>query len=164
MTWPWRVWVLFMALFAAAVTAFGTQTGMGGLWWPVAGLWLAAGLASFGLSIWVAICLILLGVFMDFLGEAPIGAWPLALLFAYGVALVAWDRQATSGVPVFIAEIIAVVGGLIAAGVALNIAAGIASHKGFSGDRFMADFLLTAALYPLARFVIVPASIREARR
>jgi hypothetical protein len=164
MTWPWRVWVLLMMLLGAAVTVFGMQRGMGAAWWPVAGLWLAAGLASFGLSIWVAICLVLLGVFLDFAGEAPIGAWPLALLFAYGVALVAWDRQATSGLPVFMAEIIAVVGGLIAAGVALNIASGVAGHAGFAGDRFMADFLMTGLLYPLARFGIVPASIRKAKR
>jgi hypothetical protein len=164
MTWPWRVWVLFMTLLAAAISVFGTQSGMGDLWWPVAGLWLAAGLAAFGLSIWVAICLVLLGVFRDFLGEAPIGAWPLAYLFAYGVALVAWDRQATSGVSVLVAELIAVIGGLIAAGAALYIAAGVAAHKGFAGDRFMADFLVTAVLYPVARFGIVPASIRKARR
>jgi hypothetical protein len=164
MTWPWRVWVIILTLLAGFTTAFGMQAGMGGAWWPVAGLWLAAGLASFGLSVWVGGCLILLGVFMDFVGEAPVGAWPLALLCAYGVALVAWDRQATSGVPVIFAEVVAVAGGLIAAGVALGVAAGIAGHSGFSRDGFMADFLLTAALYPLIRFVIIPGSIRDARR
>jgi len=164
MTWPWRVWVLLWAMIAGFVTAFGTQPGMGGAWWPIAGLWLAAGFASFGLSIWVAICLTVLGMFMDFLGEAPIGAWPVALLSAYGVALVAWDRQATSGVSIAVAEVIAVVGGLIAAGVMLGVAASVAGHPGFSRSAFMTDFFLTAALYPLVRYLIVPASIREARR
>jgi hypothetical protein len=162
MTWPWRVWVVLVTAFAGFVTVFGMQPALGALWWPVAGLWLAAGLASFGLSVWVAICLIVLGVFMDFVSEAPIGAWPLALLCAYGVALVAWDRQPP--VPVVFAETVAVVGGLIAAGVALNIAGGIAGHAGFSRAGFMPDFIVTAALYPLARYIIVPASIRAARR
>jgi hypothetical protein len=162
MTWPWRVWVLLLTLLAAFTTAFGMQPGMGHMWWPIAGLWLTAGLASFGLSVWVAICLILLGVFMDFAGEAPIGAWPLALLSAYGVALVAWDRQPP--VPVFMAEIVAVLGGLIAAGIALGLASMIARAEGFSRAGFLSDFLLTAALYPLVRFVIIPASIRVTRR
>ena len=162
MTWPWRVWVLLMTMLAGFMTAFGTQPAVGGWWWPIAGLWLAAGLAAFGLSVWVAICLILLGVFMDFVGEAPIGAWPLALLCAYGVALVAWDRQPP--VPVVFAEGVAVIGGLIAAGIALGIAGGVAGHPGFSRAGFMSDFLVTAAFYPLARYLIVPSSIRVARR
>jgi hypothetical protein len=164
MTWPWRVWVILMTLLAGLVTAFGMQPGMSGIWWPVAGMWLAAGLAAFGLSVWIALNLILLGVFMDFVGESPIGAWPLALLCAYGVALVAWDRHATSGVPVVIAEAVAVGGGVIAAGIALGVASGIAGRPGFSRAAFMTDFLMTAALYPFVRFVIVPASIRVARR
>ncbi len=164
MTWPWRVWVVAMTLLAGLITTFGMQPGMSGLWWPVAGIWLATGLASFGLSVWGAINLVALGVFMDYTGEAPIGAWPLALLSAYGVALVAWDRHATSGVPVLVAEIVAVAGGLIAAAIALGAASGIAGLPGFSRAGFMTDFLMTAALYPLVRFVIVPASIRVARR
>jgi hypothetical protein len=162
MTWPWRVWVVLLTLLAGFIQGFGMQPGMAGMWWPVAGLWLSAGLAAFGLSIWVAINLILLGVFMDFIGEAPIGAWSLALLCAYGVALVAWDRQPP--IPVIVAEVVAVGGGLIAAGVALGVAAGIARLPGFSRAGFVTDFVLTAGLYPLARFVIVPASIRVARR
>jgi hypothetical protein len=162
MTWPWRVWVLLLTLLAGFTTAFGMQKGLVDVWWPVAGLWLAAGLASFGLSVWVAICLILLGVYMDFLGEAPLGAWPLALLCAHGVALIAWDRQPP--VPVVMAESVAVLGGLIAAGVALGVAGGVAGVPGLSRAGFMTDFLMTAALYPLVRFVIVPASIRVARR
>lgn len=162
MTWPWRVWVVLVTAFAGFLTVFGMQPAFGGLWWPVAGLWLAAGLASFGLSVWAAINLIVLGVFMDFISEAPVGAWPLALLAAYGVALVAWDRQPP--VPVVFAETVAVIGGLIAAGLALSVAGGIAGHAGFSRASFMSDFLVTAALYPLARYMIVPASIRAARR
>ena len=162
MTWPWRVWVVLLTMLAGLSTAFGMQPGMAGVWWPVAGIWLAAGLASFGLSIWSAICLVLLGIFMDYMGEAPIGAWSLALLSAYGVALVAWDRQPP--VPVVFAEAVAVIGGSIAAGVALGIAGGIAGHPGFSRAGFMTDFLLTALLYPVARYIVVPGSIREARR
>lgn len=162
MTLPWRIWVLILTVLAALTSAFGMQAGMAGAWWPIAGLWLAAGLASFGLSVWVAGCLMMLGVAMDFLGEAPIGAWPLALLAAYGVALIAWDRQPP--IPVIGAEIIALVGGFIAASVALGIAGSVAGHTGFARGPLMADFLMTALLYPLVRFVIVPASIRVARR
>ncbi len=162
MTLPWRIWVLLLTMLAAFTSAFGMQVGLAGSWWPIAGLWLAAGLASFGLSVWVAGCLILLGVAMDFMGEAPIGSWPLALLGAYGVALVAWDRQPP--IPVVGAEIIAIVGGMIAAAFLLALAGSIAGHTGFSRGGFMTDFLITALLYPLARFVIVPASIRVARR
>ena len=89
-------------------------------------------------------------------------AWPLALLAAYGVALVAWDRQPP--IPVIGAEIIALVGGFIAASVALGIAGSVAGHPGFARGPLMADFLMTAMLYPLVRFVIVPASIRVSRR
>jgi hypothetical protein len=161
-TLPWRIWVLLLTVLAGLINAFGMQPGMGNAWWPIAGLWLAAGLASFGLSVWVAICLMLLGISMDFMGEAPIGAWPLALLCAYAVALVAWDRQPP--IPVMGAEIIAILGGFIAASIALGIAASIAGKPGFSRGALMADFAMTALLYPLARFVIVPASIRVARR
>ena len=164
MTWPWRVWVIMMTLIAGMITAFGMQPGMASIWWPVAGMWLAAGFASFGLSVWVALNLVVLGVFMDYMGEAPLGAWPLALLCAYGVALVAWDRHATSGVPVLVSEVVAVSGGLIAAAIALGMAAGIAGLPGFSRAGFMTDFLMTALSYPFVRFVIVPASIRVARR
>jgi hypothetical protein len=161
-TLPWRLWVLLLTVLAGLTSAFGMQAGMAGAWWPIAGLWLAAGLASFGLSVWVAICLMLLGIAMDFMGEAPIGAWSLALLAAYGVALVAWDRQPP--IPVVGAEIIAMIGGFIAASVALGIAGSIAGHAGFARGSLMADFFMTALLYPLVRFVIVPASIRVARR
>lgn len=162
MTLPWRIWVVMLTVLAGLITAYGMRAGMAGAWWPIAGLWLAAGLASFGLSVWVAGCLILLGLTMDFMGEAPIGAWPLALLCSYGVALVAWDRQPP--IPVLGAEIISLVGGFIAASIALGVAASIAGHPGFARGVLIGDFFMTALIYPLARFVIIPASIRVARR
>ena len=118
--------------------------------------------ASFGLSVWVAGCLIMLGLAMDYMGEAPLGAWPLALLSAYGVALIAWDRQPP--IPVVGAEAIAVIGGFIAASIALGIAGSIAGHPGFARGALTGDFIMTALLYPIVRFVILPASIRVARR
>ena len=112
MTTAWRLWVLILVVLAALTTAFGMRVGLGTVWWPIAGLWLAAGFAAFGLSVWVAGCLIMLGLVMDYMGEAPIGSWPLALLCAYGVALIAWDRQPP--IPVVGAEAIALIGGIIA--------------------------------------------------
>lgn len=162
MTAAWRLWVLMLVVLAAFTTAFGMRAGLGSVWWPITGLWLAAGLAAFGLSIWVAGCLIMLGLVMDYMGEAPLGAWPLALLCAYGVALVAWDRQPP--IPVVGAEAIAVIGGFIAASIALGIAGSIAGHTGFARGALTGDFIMTALLYPFARYVILPASIRVARR
>lgn len=162
MTTAWRLWVLILVVLAGLTTAFGMRVGLGAVWWPIAGLWLAAGLASFGLSVWVAGCLIMLGLVMDYMGEAPIGSWPLALLCAYGVALVAWDRQPP--IPVVGAEVISVVGGFIAASLALGVAGAIAGHPGFARGALTGDFIMTAILYPLVRFVILPASIRVARR
>ena len=89
-------------------------------------------------------------------------AWPLALLCAYGVALIAWDRQPP--IPVVGAEAIAVIGGFIAASIALGIAGSIAGHPGFARGALTGDFIMTALLYPIVRFVILPASIRVARR
>ena len=86
MTVAWRLWVLVLTALAATITVYGMHAGMSGAWWPIAALWLTTTLASFGLSIWVAGNLILLGLVMDYMGDAPIGAWPLALLAAYAVA------------------------------------------------------------------------------
>jgi hypothetical protein len=161
-TTPWRIWVLLLVVVAGLTTAFGMHAGFVNLWWPIAGLWLSAGFAAFGLSVWVAICLTMLGVAMDYMTEAPIGAWPLALLSAYGAAVVFWDRQPP--IPVVWAEVLAVFGGLFAAFIALGVAGSIAGHPGFARNALTGDFIITAALYPLARFVILPASIRVARR
>ncbi len=162
MTVAWRLWVLMLTAVAAMVTAYGMKVGMSGAWWPIAGLWLTATLASFGLSIWVAGCLILLGLAMDYMGEAPIGAWPMALLAAYAVALVAWDRQPP--IRVISAEIISLLGGFIVVSLALTIAGSIAGHPGFARNALTGDFIMTALLYPVVRFLILPASIRVARR
>lgn len=162
MTTAWRLWVLVLVVLAGLTTAFGMRAGMVAVWWPIAGLWLAAGLASFGLSVWVAGCLLMLGLSMDFMGDAPIGAWPLALIAAYGVALVAWDRQPP--IPVVGAEAISVLGGFIVASIALGIAGSIAAHPGFARSALTGDFIMTAILWPLVRYVILPGSIRSARR
>lgn len=163
MSLPWRIWVVLIALTCIAVTGAGMGSAIPFGVWPVAGLWMAAGLASVGLSVWVAAWLIVVGVAMDLMTEAPVGAWPLALICAYGVALVSWSRSPP--MPVLLAEIIAVAGGLVVAALALGVAGGVAGHAGFSRSAFLYDFLLTALLYPGVRLVLVPGSIRrEGRR
>lgn len=162
MSVPWRIWVLFLTGLAILVTAFGMQPALGGYWWPVAGLWLAAGFAPYGLSIWAAICLLLNGVVVDLMTDAPIGAWPLAFLLAYGVGVFAWDRHPP--VSRIVVEFFAVVGGLIAAALALGLAAGVAGYEGFSRAGFMTDFVITAALYPIVRYLLIPSDLRGARR
>jgi hypothetical protein len=99
---------------------------------------------------------------MDYMGEAPIGSWPLALLSAYAVALIAWDRQPP--IRVMSAEIISLVGGFIVVSLTLGIAASVAGHPGFARNMLTGDFIMTALLYPVVRFLILPASIRVARR
>ena len=162
MTLPWRLWLLILTAAAALSTAAGMQPGSGGAWWPIAGLWLAAAWASVGLSVWAAGCLMVLGLLMDFMSEAPIGAWPLALLSAYGVALVAWDRSPP--VPVIAVEVVSVVGGIIVCWLALAAAGGISGHPASARSGILYDFLFTALLYPLARFILIPGSVRGARR
>jgi hypothetical protein len=162
MTPSWRLWVIFHVLVAAAITVLGMQPQWTGVWWPVAGLWLAVTWASFGLSVWAATWLLVLGVMMDLMTEAPLGAWPLALVSAYGVALVVWDRQPP--ISVLAAEMVSGVAGLVAAALALGAASGIAGQAGFSRSALMGDFLMTALLYPLVRFILIPKSIRAARR
>ena len=99
---------------------------------------------------------------MDFMSDAPLGAWPLALLCAYGVALVAWDRSPP--VPVIAVEIVSVAGGVVACWLALAAAGGISGHPASSRFGILYDFLLTALLYPLVRFILIPGSVRGARR
>jgi hypothetical protein len=161
-TVAWRLWVVLLTVLAAAVTAYGMRVGMADAWWPIAALWLTTALASFGLSIWASGCFILLGLAMDYMGEAPIGSWPLALLSAYAVALIAWDRQPP--IRVISAEIISLVGGFIVVSLTLGIAASVAGHPGFARSALTGDFIMTALLYLPVRFLILPASIRVARR
>ncbi len=162
MSLPWRIWVLFLTLLATFVTAFGMQPALAGVWWPVAGLWLAAGLGAYGLSVWVAVCLLTHGVVLDLMTDAPIGAWPLAFLLAYGMGVLSWDRHPP--VSRTVVEIAALIGGLLAAAAALGLSAGVAGHEGFSRAGFLTDFLITAALYPIVRYLLVPSDMREARR
>lgn len=159
---PWRIWVIFLSVLAILVTAFGMQPALENVWWPVAGLWLAAGLASYGLSVWAAICLMMTGVVLDLMTDAPIGAWPLAFLLAYGVGVFAWDRHPP--VSRLVVETAAVIGGLLVAAAALGLAAGIAGYEGFARAGFLTDFLMTALLYPIVRYLLVPSDLRESRR
>lgn len=162
MTGFWRLWVAIMTGIAVLVTGFGVRPGTAELWWPVAGLWCAAAWASYGLSVWVSSCLIILGIMMDYMTDGPIGAWPLALLAAYGVGLVAWDRAPPlSGV---LAESISVIGGLIAAALALAIAGAISGQPPLARGDVALDLLVTALLYPAARFALIVADPKEQRR
>jgi hypothetical protein len=162
MTGFWRLWVTLMTLAAAVFTGFGLRPGMAGGWWPIAGLWCAAVWASYGLSVWSAGCLIVLGVMMDYIAEGPIGAWAFALLCAYGVGLVVWDRAPPlSGI---VAEVIAVVGGLIACALALAIGGAVSGQAGFASGDLTWNLIITAVLYPGARFALIVADAKEQRR
>jgi hypothetical protein len=150
-----------MSFGAAAMTAFGMGVGKSDLAWPVAGLWVAAFVAPYGLSVWAAGCITLLGVIIDFMTEAPIGAWPIALLGAYGVGLLAWERYPP--LPLWAVEAISVIGGMAAALVALMTAAAVAGLPSIVNWPLMRDFLVTGIAYVGLRFVFLPASVRDQR-
>ncbi|MEZ5937819.1 MAG: hypothetical protein R3C52_06320 [Hyphomonadaceae bacterium] len=162
MTPIWRAWVVVLIVGAVVVSGFGMGVGKSNDPWPIAGLWVAALLAPYGLSVWVAICLTVLGVSMDFMTEAPLGAWPLALLAAYGVALLAWEQYPPY--PLWLMETIAVIGGMVAAGIALATAASISENSGFAWGPLLQDFAMTGVLYIALRFFLLPASVREQRQ
>jgi hypothetical protein len=162
MTLPWRLWSLAWLILAGLVTALGLHPVFSGAPWPIAGLLAAVCLASFGLSVFVSCGLLALGVLTDFATDAPIGSWPLALLSGYGVALTVWDRQPPLS-PIQ-AEIVALCAGLVAAGVGLVIGAGIAGLPIIDRADITRDLMMTALAYPAMRFLLIPSSIRDARR
>lgn len=161
MTPVWRLYVLLLSAGAAIMTAFGMGVGKSDLAWPIAGLWVAALVAPYGLSVWAAGCLTLLGVIIDFMTEAPIGAWPIALLGAYGVGLMAWERYPP--LPLWAVEAITVIGGMIAAVVALMTAAAVAGLPSIVTWPLMRDLLVTAFAYVGLRFALLPPSLRDQR-
>jgi hypothetical protein len=161
-----RAQIAFAALLLAGLAFLKVNPAFSGWWWPVGGLWAAAAWAAIGLSLWSALWLVALGLVGDVLTEAPLGAWPLAFLAAYGAGLAAWrlfapedadraqlnQRLAAEGVAL-------VLGGALAVA-ALALAGGVSGRSGFASDAVIDDILLTAALYPIARFFLIPSQWR----
>jgi len=162
MTLPWRLWVFMWLLIAGLATAFGLHPAFSGVPWPAAGLLAGVCFACFGLSVFVGAGLVILGLLMDFATDSPIGAWPVAFLAAYAVALIVWDRQPP--LSPLLAELIALPAALIAAGLGLVIAGNIAGETLIDRSGVFGDLMVTALAYPAVRFILIPASVREARR
>ncbi|MBI1340246.1 hypothetical protein GC169_08580 [bacterium] len=162
MTLGVRLWFGLMTLLCAFITAVGLAPQVTGLWWPLAGLWAAAAWSSTGLSVWCAGCLTLLGLLTDYITGAPIGAWPLALLVAYGAGLVAWGLG--SSLPAWAPDLLALAAALTAATFALMFASDVAGREAFWLDGILYDLLLTAGLYPLVRSILNPMRPRDFRR
>ncbi len=162
MNLPWRLWVFGLMLLAILFAGFGALPKLGGDWWPVAGIWLAATLAAYGLSVWTAMCLLTLGLATDLMTDAPLGAWPLAFLMAYVVAAIAWEQYPPLNR--YIVEGLALVGGMVAVAIALGLAAGLAGYTGFSRTGLLTDFAATFLLYPVVRLFLLPKEVREVRR
>ena len=158
----WRIWVALLTVGAGLMAGFGASPKLDGVWWPIAGFWLTAGLAAYGLSVWTAICLTALGVYMDLMTDGPIGAWPLAFLAAYMVAAIAWERHPPIGYRMV--ESFALYGGMIVASLMLAMADGLAGFGGFSRASLLGDMFVTALGFYLVGLFILPREVREVRR
>lgn len=152
-----RIWIAIGAVLAFLFSTLGALPQMQALpfpltgFWPIAGLWAALAWSGLGMSVWAALCLVCVGVGQDFLHDAPLGAWPLALLGAYGVGLVA-PRLTQVGVSLVAAETLALVGGILAAALLLAMAGDIAGGADVIDFQFWGDLVLTGGLY----FVVQP--------
>lgn len=181
-----RIWFAILTLVCALISAVGMAPQTSGWWWPLPGLWAAAAWGALGLSVWCAGCLTLLGVLTDYLTGAPIGAWPLSLLAAYGASLLIWGvaaplvltemdasrrRRAAPGVwgliaslPVLLVEAAALGVVLVASALTLAAASNLAGLETFWFDGVLYDLFATALLYPAARRVLTPQNARAYRR
>ncbi len=128
--------------------------------WPIAGAWAAAAWSSRGVSLRAIFAIAGIGLYQDFLHDAPLGAWSLALLSLYGVGLVA-HRVFNSVADRFIAEFVTIIVGLVVCAVMLAAAGDIAGGASVLYASLWADLSLTGGLYLLVRPLFEPGWGRE---
>lgn len=123
--------------------------------WPVAGFWAAIAWSRLNLSVWAALCLVMIGFVQDYLLDAPLGAWPLAFISAYVAGLVVNGelRKISDALP---SEFVAVVLGLISGLFGLVIAGDTAGGAEVIDSRLIASLWLTGGLYFICRGVFAP--------
>lgn len=160
MSAPFRVWILFSLLICTLAMVIGIQPHLSGLWWPLPGLWAAAAWSAFGLSIYTAFCLTGLGLITDFIMDAPLGSWALGLVSAYGAGVLAWAFIPPTPRTFMLSEALAVAAGMLALILAIKVANSVAGG-GSPVSSLFPHLFVTALLYPLARFVMVPGGLRE---
>lgn len=157
MNLPWRLWVMMLSIVAMIFAIVGTQPRWSELWWPFASIWLTVTLSAFGLSIFAAVCFVLLGLSIDLMTDAPLGAWPLAFLMSYMVGVFAWERSPP--VPPIMVEAFTLIFGLVVVTVCLALASGVAGYSGFSVANLLSDFAMTIIAYPLMRGFLLPREV-----
>lgn len=147
--------VLVVSTLGPALKTLHWPYPMTGLW-PVAGMWAALAWGESVMSVRAALSLVLLGVYQDYLYEAPLGAWPLAFLSAYAVGLGA-HRMFPSRSDRMIAAVLSLAGGLAAGAAGLAAAGGIVGAPSAVGRALWADLVLTGMVY----FIVRPLFTRE---
>lgn len=114
--------------------------------WPIAGLWAAIAWSGKSMSVFAAITLIIVGIFQDYLYEAPIGAWPLAFLGAYGVGLIGHQIMRVMSASLSM-HVLTTAASLVAALIALAIAGDIAGGAHVVEQTLVANLVATGGLY-----------------
>jgi rod shape-determining protein MreD len=146
---PWR-WLGIPMLQAIALTllfAIPLRFWGVGLPEPVFALPVAFAWAAIRPSMMAPVCVLLLGVFQDFLWGSPTGFWPVCLLIAYGAVLAGRSMLAGQGRAALWASYGAVTALALGAGYLITMF----DVKGTpSPVAVLWQFLATVVLYPFA--------------
>ncbi|ACT58185.1 hypothetical protein [Hirschia baltica] len=123
--------------------------------WPIAVLLYALSTVRLGMSIWAAVLIVFVGLFQDFICEAPLGAWALAGLCGYGAGLVARGsfRAMSASIPV---EFVSIIIGSIAGLMGLSLAGDIAGGAQVIDLSLVGDLIWTLGLYYLLSPLFAP--------
>ena len=123
--------------------------------WPLAVFLVALSSIRLGLSIWAAILIVFVGIFQDFIGEAPLGAWAFAGLCAYGAGLIARNgfQALASSLPI---EFVSILIGSLAGLFGLSLAGDIAGGAKVLDVSLFANLVWTLGLYYLVSPLFAP--------
>lgn len=123
--------------------------------WPIAVFLLALSCVRLGLSIWAALLIVFVGIFQDFVLEAPIGAWAFAGLCAYGFGLLAREsfKAMSASIPV---ELVSIFIGSLVGMFGLSLAGDIAGGAQVMDMSLWGDLVWTLGLYYLLSPLFAP--------
>ena len=141
--------VLFVSTLGPALRTVNWPYPLTGLW-PVAGLWADIAWSGGYMSVRAALALVFLGLYQDFLHEAPLGAWPLAFLSAYAAGMSA-HKLLPARNDYMTAVVFALIIGFVGAFIGLVVARGVSDSPAVLSRDLISDMVLTGMLYFLAR-------------
>ena len=118
--------------------------------WPIAGLWAAVAWSGSERSMRSVLALAGLGLFQDFINEAPLGAWVICFLFC-NLAGLAVHRVFRANNDRMMAYSLALLVGLCVGLFALLVASTAAGGIPIDLRLAAVDFAITAALYFMVR-------------